>query len=776
MLIAGHGAADPKVGAGHSVDEWLGDWVLLGTTYHPHQFNGSAGKMLAVSADGMVHGSYTGGGFGSPLRRVKAWCVDPSDMSPSGPGEPLSQHTGYTTHAVTGPNPGNGLPANSGVVAFHCSTPGGSWIGTDFFGCSMAFNLVHHSNGLLLWPHVAVDGNDRIHVVSSGALQSEQSHIPFYNSLGNRFSFDLPDFLRLTDRCEVLGAIPIANPHTSRAAVAFFQRTGQQDVSDQDSLLGRLHNDLLVYSAADGNLGASIQASLPLNLTHFNSAGGSGFGADQPGNPRSEVPFGPWGYRAYSQVDGLFDRTARQALHLVYTSVPVFNDTLIVTGRAGRVETMPCVDFSEDRGLIWHLDADSRQWSVVAGSNCGITDGDFLAPRRDGFRMRTDSPQLAIDASSGYLYTLWSHGSAEDVSANGYANREILARCSADNGLSWGPAVNLSQTASPGCEDGDCWSEDMFSLATEAQDGFLHIQFVRDRHPGWDYTLPPEPVYPPCEIVYQKVPVDLVPPHTGEPWNAAGRVGLMHASRTVIHGCADWAGETAWLDSAAWVEPLQIFNEGPETVVVESIQFLHHSQDPVAVPGQAGLLELGLEVLAHGRWMPVSDWDRRLPGWRGTRFRVRVTYDGLPTHDQLLVFRLVGQPDLVYRIAYTSDEPGCPAVLPLDPALEDEYDSLDPLLVSVDPAPAPRVFTLEANWPNPFNPATTLAFSLQHAGPARLTVHSLLGETVATLVDGPVAAGRHEIAFDASGLASGVYLYTLEAGGRRESRKLVVLK
>ncbi|MCH8487114.1 MAG: M12 family metallo-peptidase [Candidatus Cyclonatronum sp.] len=83
---------------------------------------------------------------------------------------------------------------------------------------------------------------------------------------------------------------------------------------------------------------------------------------------------------------------------------------------------------------------------------------------------------------------------------------------------------------------------------------------------------------------------------------------------------------------------------------------------------------------------------------------------------------------------------------------------------------------LHQNYPNPFNPATTIGFTLPEAGEARLEVFNLAGQRVATLLDGPTAAGTHQLRFDASALSSGVYLYRLQAGGMVISRSMVLVK
>jgi hypothetical protein len=92
--------------------------------------------------------------------------------------------------------------------------------------------------------------------------------------------------------------------------------------------------------------------------------------------------------------------------------------------------------------------------------------------------------------------------------------------------------------------------------------------------------------------------------------------------------------------------------------------------------------------------------------------------------------------------------------------------------------PTPRLLPC---YPNPFNPQTTIAFELPRDGRVAVTVHTLAGETVATLVNGERTAGRHEVVWsgrDADGrpVPSGVYLYRLVARDHRESRRMVLLK
>ena len=90
--------------------------------------------------------------------------------------------------------------------------------------------------------------------------------------------------------------------------------------------------------------------------------------------------------------------------------------------------------------------------------------------------------------------------------------------------------------------------------------------------------------------------------------------------------------------------------------------------------------------------------------------------------------------------------------------------------------PVPREFDLSQNFPNPFNPTTVIRYALPVKSHVLLTVHNLLGQVVATVINQDQEAGFHEIRFDAANLSSGVYLYRLEAGKFIETRKLTLVK
>jgi hypothetical protein len=91
---------------------------------------------------------------------------------------------------------------------------------------------------------------------------------------------------------------------------------------------------------------------------------------------------------------------------------------------------------------------------------------------------------------------------------------------------------------------------------------------------------------------------------------------------------------------------------------------------------------------------------------------------------------------------------------------------------------APTEFSLDQNYPNPFNPSTSISFALPEASNVTLRVYNMLGQVVATLLDGGVEAGIHSVPWTPSGLSSGIYIYRLQAkdAGFTQTKTMMLTK
>lgn len=107
-----------------------------------------------------------------------------------------------------------------------------------------------------------------------------------------------------------------------------------------------------------------------------------------------------------------------------------------------------------------------------------------------------------------------------------------------------------------------------------------------------------------------------------------------------------------------------------------------------------------------------------------------------------------------------------------------EVEVFDPSMPvsDVEIIPTEKDITLEQNHPNPFNPSTTIVFSLPTRSQVELVVHDGPGREVARLVDGTREAGEHRVEFDGGSFPSGVYRAVLRAGGRTLSRSMVLVR
>ncbi len=99
-----------------------------------------------------------------------------------------------------------------------------------------------------------------------------------------------------------------------------------------------------------------------------------------------------------------------------------------------------------------------------------------------------------------------------------------------------------------------------------------------------------------------------------------------------------------------------------------------------------------------------------------------------------------------------------------------------PTDVSDNDRPLPESWSLRQNYPNPFNPNTTIEFSVPKNSQIVVTLYNLLGQRVAELANGEFAAGAHKVVFEAGELATGIYLYRIEADGFAATKKMVLLK
>ncbi|HBX67178.1 MAG TPA: hypothetical protein DEG32_13850, partial [Balneolaceae bacterium] len=121
-----------------------------------------------------------------------------------------------------------------------------------------------------------------------------------------------------------------------------------------------------------------------------------------------------------------------------------------------------------------------------------------------------------------------------------------------------------------------------------------------------------------------------------------------------------------------------------------------------------------------------------------------------------------------------------------DPSLE-PYTTKDKFVIHIRPKGSeaendegtdtrPREVELHQNFPNPFNPATTISFYLPESEEVRLSVFNIVGQPVAVIAEGTMSAGEHQFEWNATDRPSGMYIYQLEVGKNVMTRKMTLVK
>jgi len=148
--------------------------------------------------------------------------------------------------------------------------------------------------------------------------------------------------------------------------------------------------------------------------------------------------------------------------------------------------------------------------------------------------------------------------------------------------------------------------------------------------------------------------------------------------------------------------------------------------------------------------------------------------------------KLVGMVADTYTLTW-NDIPGWatpspnPVVQVLSPGDVIDFAGIYIDLTGVNAPDIPRQYALHSSFPNPFNPLATIGFDLPRSQHVRLTVYTVAGRRVTSLIDERRAAGRHEVVWDGHDdhgrqIPSGVYFYRIEAGQFSDTKRMVLVK
>ena len=206
----------------------------------------------------------------------------------------------------------------------------------------------------------------------------------------------------------------------------------------------------------------------------------------------------------------------------------------------------------------------------------------------------------------------------------------------------------------------------------------------------------------------------------------------------------------------------------PKTPVSTNISFRYVSGDP----GSVGLPGGATNYYKGGYWVITSD------GNPGSTFRLDLNAIGVGFDTTAM--RVLSRPSATTAWQYAGLAAGYSGGSVADSMISSFGQfaiGLGPKATAVEATnTVPKTFSLLNNYPNPFNPTTTIGYEVPTETRVTLTVFNLLGQQVAKLVDEVKPAGKHLATFDASALSSGIYLYQFKAGSFLQTRKMLLVK
>ncbi len=401
--------------------------LLVGKTFYDNQTNGSTGDRISKHDCGIHICWMNGIQDWTGERQIYYNFIDESgDPFWGQDGTPVSsgQRDGYTTMDV---KPDDGIP----IITFHSAVEGEymTEVALDA-GCGLglftSYNVPNEYPGFgpFIWPYVAYDNNDRIHIVHSewtgvAGEPHMQGHL-YSEDLGNSW----PHQESIEDLMD-LSMIVVASHVDDKVAIVWTKPKTLVEPNQYD-------NDIAYVESEDGE---TWDYNSQVNITNYQT--------DDT-------------IRAYCDVDATYDTNGN--LHIIWNTPGYWDETGMITA---------------DACFLWH-------WSEETGINM-IYDA-WHASFPGAWNRSASKMSIAIDANNS-IHVIWTHFDDIDVSAGGWSNGELYYANSDDLGASWSDPVNLTQTATPGCLPGDCDCDHYSTLAIQA-DEYLYITYIEDKDAG----------------------------------------------------------------------------------------------------------------------------------------------------------------------------------------------------------------------------------------------------------------------------------------------------
>ena len=408
--------------------------LIVGTTYYDYQTNCSSGNRVIICDDGSKYFCWMNLlAWPVPRHVYHNWMNVDGVLNPNGFEGQVNEDVGagYTNMDL--------IYGNRGAIAYHSAggaNPTNVTLSVD--SDLQGFGFFDHydppdeifphvpGEGILLWPYIAVDSNDVIHIMSTEATTLRLSRMCYCNSTdgGNSWSA-----LQFVDTVMVISSVVDASPVSDRVVVGYAKT---QDTTKQ------YNNDIVYVPSEDGTTWDFRHDKV--NITNYLDDNDS-----------------LW---AYTDMDIIFDYN--DYINVVWTASWESADG----GYYYRTDIYHYSEETEEINIAVPTHVDSGWYDIQGAWNMPIA------------KMNLGASEL------GGLFMTYTRFDTTDISAGGFGNGEIYMVYSYDGGANWTAPENLTNSPTPGCYPGQCESDHWSTLADVVNDDTLHILYIEDKDAG----------------------------------------------------------------------------------------------------------------------------------------------------------------------------------------------------------------------------------------------------------------------------------------------------
>jgi hypothetical protein len=498
-----------------SLDDPISPTYIMGYTFYDNQQNSTFGKQLATDTAGFVQFVWTRGQDSTSATRHVFWNYWDADVQTLYDNSGLQVDGGVNRAGfinIATDRFGFGYPLFHQVV--NSGGDAHAAYGSDLTPHSGAFDcheLPHLGQAQIIWPHVATDVNGHLQVAAtttSTVLTDEYAYTargipqmhydPDYNSMvGDSVTWP-GGFHQIQDYVPYFVSVDVAaSTHSSLVAIVYIDT-----IPDVGTL--RYPNQVYLQLSEDGGLNWAPPIDVSNNPAVDTMCMRNGGTVDVCNQDTLQ----PW-------IDCAVFIDRNDVVHVGFTT-PSWKGWPDDTSSWGYWQ------YYSRPSCIWHWDNVNHEFNLVAERRYGDPYLGYTNASTGGMvnQVTCQRPSFAEDTISGKLYCSYQVYDSGQTAASGYPSGDAWVSVSLNNGRDWSQGVNVTNTRTDTmAEAGHCFSERDINLAqyvtTNTEPHILHMQYMLDLDAGTSVlgsgTHPPEGLATWNPMVYQPIPVDLIP-------------------------------------------------------------------------------------------------------------------------------------------------------------------------------------------------------------------------------------------------------------------------